>query len=154
MKKEKLEKEVLFLPAFDKRNDNPKKNFGIGAVRCFMVLKGKKGAVCFQFSTGILLPKTILEYIKKGLAKYEIFPSGGDHYHFLNSPMGFDVGYHARKPQYKGQKVGQRTCMFLNDKRCYYDGSGMRAEAYMNVLTEKGSDAIWKMLEGEYKLLI
>ena len=60
----KFEKITTFLPAYDKRSDNPSKNYGIGAVRCHMTLKGEKGATCFIFCTGMYLPKTVEEYIK------------------------------------------------------------------------------------------
>lgn len=171
MKKLPLERITLFRPAFDKRNLDPKKNYGIGSVVCVMILKGKKGAVHFTFSTGILLPKTIDEYIKDGKAHYESHSFG--HY-FLNKPMGYDVGYHARRPQYKGQeiywpkkmrytkgtfpfnvkfdKIGKKppVCEWLG-KPCYSDGSTLRAEEFMTILTEQGSDPIWKMLEEDYK---
>ncbi len=171
--KEKLERIVKFAPAWDKRSPNPKKNYGINTMQCFMLVKGKKGVTHFVFSTGILLPKTIEEYIKNGKAKYELHDWG---YYFLNKPMGFDVGYHARKKQYKGQelrhptrmvktkgnkpfnykfpKIGKKppVCEWIG-KPCYCDGSALRAETFMDILTEKGDEPIWKMLEEDYKLL-
>lgn len=70
--KKKLERITFFRPAYDKRSDDPKKNYGISAMQCGMVLKGAKGAVHFIWSTGILLESTMKEYIQNGLAKYEI----------------------------------------------------------------------------------
>lgn len=165
-----MERITKFLPAYDKRNPDPKKDYGISHVRCIMVLRGKEGAVHFSFSTGMLLPKTIEEYIKDGRAKYELTSYG--HY-FLNKPMGYDVGYHARTPQFEGQTVVWPTKMRktgtgpldvafdkIDDKPpvcewlgvpCYCDGSALRAEKFMDVLIEEGSDAVWEMLEADYK---
>lgn len=170
-KEEKLEQIVVFTQAWDKRNTDPKKDYGIGAVRCRMLLKGKKGACHFIFSTGILLKETMDEYIKDGRAKYELNPFGG-HY-FLNKPMGHDVGYHSPKPVFEGQEIhwptkirktglGAMDVVFdkIGDKPpicehigvpCYCDGSALRADEFLKILTEKGSDEIWKLLEKDYK---
>ena len=53
-----MEKLVFFDPAWDKRHHDPNKNYGIGSMRCRMILKGKEGAVHFVFSTGMFLEKT------------------------------------------------------------------------------------------------
>lgn len=66
MVNEKFKREVHFSPAFDKRNDIPSKNYGVGAVRIFFLLKGKKGTVQFQIGTNWYLPETVKEYNKKG----------------------------------------------------------------------------------------
>jgi hypothetical protein len=42
---EELKKEIVFNPAFDRRNPDPTKNFGIGSVLCSMILSGNEGAV-------------------------------------------------------------------------------------------------------------
>jgi hypothetical protein len=189
MAKEKLERITMFRPAYDKRHSDPKKNYGIGAVHCFMLVKGKKGAAHFSFATGMLLPSTVRDYIRDGRAKYEFI--GENHEHYLNKPMGFDVGYHAKKKQWDGQELRWPTRMVkkkgyeikpYNDKGkppeenlkeltdnvkfvkigkkppvcdwigvpCYSDGSAMEAERWMDILIEKGSDEIWKMLEKNY----
>ena len=147
MKTKQLEKIVTFTPAFDKRNSDPKKNYGIGSVRCNMVLKGKKGAVHFVFSTGIYLPETIREYKQDGRDLFH-FSDGRPSYY-----MGFDVGYHSPTKRFKEQGISQKECEWLDGKPCYCDGSGLRAEKFMDILIRKGSDAIWKELEKDYKEL-
>jgi hypothetical protein len=137
----KLEKIVIFKPAFDKRNPVPKENFGICSVRCFMVLKGKNKAVHFVFSTGMYLEKTHKEWLNR-------FPVR-DHADY----MGFDVGYHDIKPHFEEQEISQKHCEWLDGKPCYCDWSALRADDYMKVLVEKGSEAIWKLLEKDYKAL-
>ncbi len=148
MKKEKFEKITVINPAFDKRNPDPNKNYGIHSVQIFMVLKGKKGATYFTFSTGMLLPETITEYIKDGRAKYELTDYG--HY-FLNKPMGYDVGYHSPTPQFENQGITKEKCEWLDNKPCYCDGSASRADEWLDILLRKGSEEIWKMLETEYQ---
>jgi hypothetical protein len=138
MAKEKLERLVTFSPAFDKRDEkNPKKNYGICDVRCFMVLKGKKGAVSFCFGTGMYLPK---------LYTQRVFSTSK-----LPRYMAYSVDYHAHKKQWKGQEISQTKCDWLDGKPCYADGSCLRADGFITALIEKGSKAVWKMLEADYK---
>ena len=147
----KLEQITDFKPAYDKRHKDPKKDYGIHSVHCWMIHKGKKGAVHFSFSTGMLLEKTMIEYIKDGRAKYEIMSWG---HHFLNKPMGFDVGYHSLKPLEDYHKENPRkNCCWLDNKTCYGNGSALRGEKFLKILIEKGSDEVWKMLEKDYKEL-
>lgn len=143
-----MERITIFKGAYDKRDPDPKKNYGIHGMHCFMVLKGDKGATHFIWNTGILLDRTMVEYIKEGRAKYEM--SGfGDHYHYLNQPMAYDVGYHSLVPQYEGQ-TSRENCEWLDGRPCYGDGSALRAEEWFKIFVEKGSEEIWKMLEDEY----
>lgn len=107
-----------------------------------MVLKGNKGAVQFTFSTGMYLPKTYKWWRDNGL---HLQPNKPDY-------MGFDVGYHSPTPRWEGQEPMREHCDWL-DGKCYYDGSGLRAEEWMPVLLHQGGEKIWEMLEEEYKEL-
>ena len=142
----KLERITTFEPAFDKRHDDPNKNYGICSVRCRMVLKGEKGAVQFLFLTGMFLPETVKEYYKTKMDLFHTY-SGGDQAYY----MGFDVGYHSHKPRYEGQTSSTKNCEVLDGKPCYCDGSSMEAEKYMDILVREGSKKIWEMLEKYYK---
>lgn len=147
---ETLERITMFRPAFDKRSDTPSKNYGIGDVRCYMVLKGTKGAVHFTFGTGMFLESTMDEYARAG----RLNPVVENNYVFiLNRPMGYDVGYHSLTPlsEYEKENGGRPDCDWLDGKPCYGDGSALRAEEWMKIFLEKGSDEIWKMLEVEYE---
>lgn len=144
----KLERITEFSPAFDKRHPDPKKNYGIHSVECRMILKGKKGAVQFLFFTGMLLPETIDSYIREGKADYKLTSYG---HHFLNKPMGADVGVHSREPLYEGQESFRKDCPYLDGANCYFDGSGLRAEKWFDIFLREGSDKIWEMLEEDYK---
>lgn len=131
---ENLQHIVKFSKAFDKRSPNPSENYGVGGVKCWMILKGEKGAVQFVFTTGIYLPHVLDEWKAKG---------------YTNKPMGFDVGYHSPTPMYEGQT--QMDCDLLPEGKCYYDGSGLRANEWFEIFMEKGDEAIWKLLEEKYK---
>lgn len=141
------ERITKFNPAWDKRSTDPKKDYGIHGVQCYMVLKGEEGAVHFIFSTGMLLTSTMEEYIREGRAKYETFEWG---VHYLNKPMGYDVGYHSYKPCYEGQDVSKGECEWLGKKPCYCDGSALRGGDWFEIFLKEGSDKIWEMLEEEY----
>jgi hypothetical protein len=58
----KFERIVLFDPAFDKRNDDPKKNYGIGSVRMTMVLRKGSRAIQFMVFTNWNLPHVEEEF--------------------------------------------------------------------------------------------
>lgn len=133
----KFKKTTTFNKAYDKRNDDPKKNYGIGAVTCRMVLLGELGATQFSFSTGMYLPHVEAELEAKNSTGLK--------------PMGYDVGYHSSKPQYEGQS--ERGCDLLPGKKCFYDGSSLRAEEWMKIFIEEGSEKIWGMLEENYQEL-
>lgn len=148
---DKLEQIVKFSPAYDKRDPDPKKNYGIGCTRCFMVLKGEKGCVHFAFGTGMYLEKTVEEYYKDGRDLFHFTFSGSEGKQSYY--MGYDVGYHSLEPttEYEKERGPRENCDWLDGRPCYGDGSALRAETYMKVLVEEGSDKIWEMLEAEYK---
>ena len=133
MRKEKLEREMTLSRAFDKRTSDPNTNYGIGAVICRMVLKGKGLAVQFVFSTG-MYPKNVTKEWE-GKPRHE-FPGY----------MAYDLGYHSRTPMYQGQG-SIKDCHYMGGKPCYYNGSGCNAGPVLDILLEKGSDAVWEELE-------
>lgn len=135
-----MEKITHFKPAFHKIDDDPTKNYGVGSIMCYMVLKGKLGATHFVFSTGMYLDETYEYWKKKGLHTEPNHPD------FL----GFDVGYHSPKPMFRGHIIGRNDCEWIG-KPCYCDGSIMRATDWLKILVEMGSDEIWRLLEKEYK---
>ncbi len=180
-----MEKITRIRPAYDKRNDDPKKDYGIGPAQVYMGLVGKQGAISFSFSTGMYLEKTEQRLAASGSFNWEEITPG--HWYSVIKPMGYDVSHHSKKPlndyqkkegpswpkrmtkkktdetgmtteqkimNVKFVKIGKKApnCDLLGVP-CYCDGSGMRAEEWFNILKEKGSDEIWKMMEEEYKAL-
>ena len=134
-----MERIIKFRPAFDKRHDDPKKNYGIGAVMMHFGLMGDEGAVSFTLSTGWYL-KPNREEIK-------------EKHGFPPEPMGFSVGYHSPKPIRDFQKIdepSQESCEYLDGKPCWFDDSALYAVEVMEILIRDGEEAMWAELEKYY----
>lgn len=141
-----FEKEIKFHPAYDKRDENPSKNYGIHGVEMRWLLKGTDGTVQFVVFTNWHLPHVMEEQDQRITNKIPDKVDLKVTYH----PMPADVGYHSLKPMYEGQQPMPQKCEYLNNQPCYYDGSGLHAQKVFEILVEKGSDAVWKYLEKYY----
>lgn len=129
-----FEKEIQFNPAWDKRHDDPEKDYGIGSATMYWILKGDKGAITFNCALGWYLPHVEAEH--------------GDVDCFKR--MAYDIGYHSPKPMYEGQKPMKGHCAVIGCE-CYYDGSTLNAEPYLEALIAEGGKMVWKMMEQEYE---
>lgn len=130
---------IDFLSAFDKRSDNPSKNYGIGAVRMVFLLIGEKGAVQWMIGTGWYTASAVTH-----LAGFP--PSGFD----KPRPSGWDLGYHAKAPKYEGQSP-MGHCHVLAEGDCFYDGSSLNAELPIEGFLAGGLDYLWPKLEALYR---
>ena len=130
-----IEKTVQFSAAYDKRDPDPNKNYGIHGVTIRFVYKGEKGATQFVLYTNWHLPHVTEELRNKE--------------RFLLEPLPADLGYHSPTPQYEGQT--QMDCDLLEGGLCYYDGSSLQADRVYKRLLEDGEDGVWAELEEEYK---
>jgi len=104
-------------------------------------VKGEKGVVQFKVFTG-WLP----HYVKKSEIGYRDIP----HEQSRLFPMASDLGYHSYVPHYKGQTQTSGKCSLLDNKPCYYDGSGLNANDAFYTLTNAGEEALWLFLEQYY----
>ena len=141
-----MTRRIDFSPAFDRRHDDPKKNYGIHGVEMRWYLIGDKGAVQFVVFTNWMLPEVQTEI------DYKPVTSGGGR-HTLHKPMPADVGYHTLEPQYEGQEP-YGECNLLDGKVCYYDGSGLAAEPMFEKLLRGGHEAVWAEMEKLYRVYI
>jgi hypothetical protein len=139
---ETFERIVEMAGAWDKRDPDPAKNYGIHGMEVRFVLKGDLGATQFVAFLNIHLPH-VREELRRKRSPDDRFD--------LDAPMGADVGYHSPEPCYDGQSIVQESCPYLDGKPCYYDGSGLRADGFMPEFIAGGSDAVWGMLEEEYR---
>lgn len=131
-----FERSVDFLPAYDKG-----KEYGIGAMKVRFVLKGPKGAVQFLISTGWFLPHT---QRKNREWQYDF----DKRFNKIN-PEGYDLGYHSPVPMYEGQTaIGK--CDVVGGE-CYYDGSTLNAEAWIEPFLNGGTEWLWPRMEQEYR---
>jgi len=145
MSQTKLERIVKFYPAFDKRDPDPAKNYGIHGVELLMAVKGPKGVVQFKLYTNWQLP-----HIQEEMLNKPVRDRTTAMWRFL--PMPTDLGYHSYVPHYEDQSCITDACELLDGKPCYYDGSGLNAEPVFKLLVEKGDEAVWRKLERYYEV--
>ena len=141
-----FEKRVTFHPAFDRCAHEPSKNYGIHGVEARWVLIGPKGATQFLLFTNWMLPDGNCPIGLQHNASIAQMDRGT-----LRNPMPADLGYHAPEARYEGQEAME--CDVLPAGRCFYDGSGLRAEGVYKTLLFEGGDGVWKTLESEYRAL-
>jgi len=129
-----FERITEWTPAFDKRGNDTKKDYGIHCMDLRFVLKGPKGAVQFLIFTSWYLPT-----IEKSEWPASMF-----------KPIPADVGYHSPVPQYEGQGVIDTVCPYVEGGACYSDGSSLLADIVFDIFVEHGEEAMWQELEKEY----
>ena len=142
-----FERIIEFTPAFDRRDVDPSKNYGIHGVDLCMVLQGAEGAVQFVLYTNWHLPEVAgstpdpisphYDYARK----LSDFGAGG--------PLPADLGYHSPRPIYEGQ-TPMSECKII-DGPCYYDGSGLNAWMPFEALLREGHAGVWRVLEDYYR---
>ncbi len=126
-----FERQITFRAAYDKRDPDPTKNYGIHSVEIRFLLKGPKGATQFLFYTGWFLP----EVRKPGLSN--------------DYPMPVDLGYYSLTPQYENDQPFD--CDLFPSGKCYYDGSSLNAEPVFERLLREGHEGVWAELEDFYR---
>ena len=136
----KLERRIDFTPAFDRRNADPKKNYGIHGVEMRWYLIGPRGVIQFVVYTGWMLPQIYEEeaYKSRDLSIIRT----------LSRPMAADLGYHSPIPKYEYQ-LKMEECQFF-EGGCYYDGSSLAADRILQLLIAKGGEAVWLEMEEYY----
>lgn len=69
--------------------------------------------------------------------------------------MAADIGYHSPVSLYQrddgvaGDYMSEE-CPVLGGK-CFYDGSSLMADHYLETLKNEGSEGVWRAMEGYYK---
>lgn len=138
-----LERIVWVSPAYDKRNPDPSKDYGIGACRITFVLKGPLGAVQFMIGTNWYLP-----HVQRDNREWQ-------HSHDTRfdsiQPEGWDIGYHSPTPRYEGQEPLKHDCELVDGGTCYYDGSGLQASEMIPDFIAGGTAWLWPELERRYR---
>lgn len=136
-KMSEFEKTIVLYPAFDKRDPNPSKNYGVHGVDLRFYLKKDNKAVQFVLYTNWQLPHVTREQVHRLHSSKDI--------EIFWQPMPADVGYHSPYPMYDDQPASDNCHLIEGD--CYYDGSGLAANDMFEVLLHKGSDGVWCELE-------
>lgn len=136
MNEQGFERIVWVSPAYDRRSEG----YGIGACRVTFVLKGPAGAVQFMIGTDW--------YVPSAREHLESFPAG--RLDGQRKPMGCDVGYHSPKPMYEDHPPIRTKCELVEGGECYYDGSGLRADEWIEDFVAGGTPWLWPKLREEY----
>jgi hypothetical protein len=133
----KFKKKVQIRPAFDKRDPNPSKNYGIHGADMLFTLIGEKAAVTFMLYTNWHLPHIVEE-----------FEHLSDH--TFCRPLPADIGYHSPYAMYEGQRPRKKACEYIGVP-CYQDGSASYADEFYQELITKGSKGLWAKMKEYYK---
>lgn len=136
-----MNKEIKFKPAYDKRDPNPNKNYGIHGVTIYFYLKGERGAVQFAVYTNWQLA-----HVQKEI---DARPPDPRFPYMFHEARAWDLGFHSPKPLYEGQTRISDECELITGP-CYYDGSTLSAEPIFEVLKAEGEVGVWRELEKHY----
>ena len=117
----KFTREITFAPAYDSRDQNR----GIGAAIAIFILRGPKGAITWDLSTGWYRHTD------------EVEPP---------TPMGID--YHKPRRRKPGEEVG-KGCAALQGRPCKSEGTACSEHVYYRLLQD-GTDGVWEELEKYY----
>ena len=140
-----FKREVKLRPAYDKRDSDPSKNYGIHGVDLCMYLKGERGVVQFIVYTGWHLEHVQDELIERAYLTRDVLDL-----EMLVKPMPADLGFHSYT-QLHNYNLYTPECSLLDGHECYYEGSSLAAYRIYDVLVEKGSDGVWSELEAYYE---
>jgi len=139
-----LEESVQFTPGYN-CTDMSMRGHGVHGMEVRWGLRGPLGGAQFLIYTDWLPGQRFPGHGLRPDGSYSWSDSRGEPFY----PMGADVGYHAKRPQYEGQHVTSDACDFTNGS-CYYDGSGLRADKLAKIFVQFGEQAIWDELESVY----
>jgi hypothetical protein len=141
-----VSRKVIIIPAYDKRDPDPKKSYGIGSATLVFGLDGSDGCVRFQITTGWHLPHN-QEEITHRFRKEQNNISNYFYNPFLPYPS--DLSYHSRKQIYSGD-FHDDHCEWLNGEPCWFMGSSTNAQRIFDIMVREGDEAMWKELEKFY----
>ena len=130
-----FKKEIKFHPAWDKG-----KEYGIHGAELVFYLHGDKGVIQFVTYLNWMLPQN-----RNEISSNDKYP-----FQYWMKPQPADLGYHSYELKYDGQTLLTDKCSLLNNKPCYYDGSGLNAEPIFEILISEGEEGVWKKLEEYY----
>jgi hypothetical protein len=136
-----MKHEVSFAAAFDKRDPNPSKNYGIHGVHIYFTVKDDTGGLTFSISTGWQLPHV--------QAEIDVRQPPATNPWMFHKPTAFGVDIHSLTPRYEGQTPTE-SCE-VTGKHCYCDGSALLGEDFLKTLIEGGNEALFARMEQQYK---
>lgn len=145
-----FERRVSFWPAFEKRHDDPGRDYGIGCVKARFALIGPLAAVSFDVFTGWYLPH-VRERLRRE-TDHAVSPITGKHRSCSLEGHGGAMHLHFApdsRPNYLSDQEDQE-CDLLPGRRCVGDVGYMIGEALFDALVEGGDDGLWAAMEEQY----
>lgn len=151
-----MNRKLIFQPAFDRTDPDPKKNYGVGCLELLFMVFGDKGAVQLQLLTQWYLPHVMdrrLESLKQDirmgkedfLLKDFIEPHPIDLCYFRPDRSNEDETFFDKGVPY-----------FMDGASCYYGYKYLDADERVakdvafRKLVDEGDEALWKYLEDYY----
>ena len=143
---EQLQRQVLVLPAYDRRHPVADKDGGIHSADLVFLVKGEHGAVDLVIHTGWFLPHVRAELEKKP----------GTSFMFDTAPAS--IGVHSLRPRPDWQSEAldfnpRGICSYLQ-RPCIAFEQFLASKDYFDVLVGQGSEALWLKLEERYRLYL
>lgn len=135
-----MEREVSFRAAYDKRDPDPNKNYGVHGVDIFFVLRGEQGAITFCLFTDWVLPHVARWWESIGATRFcdPFVPQTGG------------LTFHSASPHPDGS--GPNECNWLPGGRCYQRmSSTIHEREVADRLIREGGEGVWAAMEGWYK---
>lgn len=117
--------------------------FGIQSMIMQFALTGPLGAVNWSISTNWWLEAQR----RQSADMYSRYPFDVIE---LVAPRATGIGYHARVAQYPDQTPCE-GCQLLDGGTCYYDGSSLWAEKWVEGFLAGGEEWLWLRLEDYYR---
>lgn len=152
-----MEHKIIFLPAWDKSDPDPTKDYGVNCINIKFLVIGNRGVVEFDLSTNWYLPHIIkrrLEHLKQ-----DVF-IGKEDYLLTSkmSPYPLDICYYSLERISEDDTYFESGLSYVFDhKPCYYgyryedEGKEVWTTDFVyNLLLERGDGAVWDYLENYY----
>ena len=139
-------RQVRFDPGHTiRRTKGDGSDYGIASMQIRFLLHGEHGTTQFALFSGWYPEKVPVPG-----------RSWTDWHH--TAPAGLDLGAHWDTPwsEYMTEEDGayaHRECDMRASGMCWYDGSSLRADEFMETFFREGDDAVWTLLENEYRTI-
>jgi hypothetical protein len=131
-----LNRRVKVIPGYDRRHDDPVKDFGVHDCRIYFYVVGRQGAVVLEVGTN-WYPDSVMKW----WASRDMLPR-------MEHPIDGPLTIHSATPV-KGSK--KRRCAFRDDLPCWeFSSSHLHGQELTKVLRTQGSAALLAVMERIY----
>ena len=134
-----MERKIVFRPAFDRRDPDPSKNYGIHGMEIQFQLIGDGEGITYTIFTNWMLPHVQEEADSRPVDHH--FP------YLFHKPQSAGMDGHWKTPRYEGQSEIENC--HITGGECYCDGTAITKDAF-NILVAEGEEALWKLMEERF----